>query len=279
MKHLKTYELYSGDKNISKGEARRKKLSGRSEVIDMDEVSEVLEKYASWYDIDCETPLYRGIKKHGIKREDDFLIIEPSKFKRVSVDTDNFYNLIIDNDSKWEDFPKRSKSIIGTTDMKRAENYGTVYRIIPLFKNSEIAIAPGDDIWWSFTKSFKSDNPMYTSCDECEGTGEIEHLNGIEHECSKCEGTGDVEVTDLSLLNFKIKKDFKLDKESYDWKEFKSKLGEAPLSKLSRMFDPKLNDFTIKEYNNDLIITYRVGGREVWTDAKCLLIKEDLLLK
>jgi hypothetical protein len=266
---------YSETQTISKGDATRKKLGGRSQVIDMVEVEDVLEKYASWYDPKCKAPLYRGIKKYGEKRQDDFLIVEPSKFERVSVDTDNFYNLIIDNDKRWSDFPKRANSIIGTTDESRAFNYGTVYRVIPLFKNSRIAIAPSSDIWWSFSKSFRSDNPMYTTCDDCEGTGDIEHPSGGEVTCGKCEGHGTVEVADLNAFNLKIRKDFRLDKESYTWKEFKSKVGDA-LPKVTQIFDPKFNGFKLKDYNNELYIS---DDREFWTDAKCLLIREDLFLK
>lgn len=76
MKNLEKY----GDNNIdnfekfnevkSVGRQRREQLSGRSKVIEMTNVEEVLEKYASWYDVNCKTPLFRGLKSNDIHRKD-----------------------------------------------------------------------------------------------------------------------------------------------------------------------------------------------------------------
>ncbi len=281
MKHLQKFFEYSEKETIYKGDETRSKLGGRSEVVEMDiddsSISvkyrdAVLEKYVSWYDRLALTPLYRGIKTFGKARTDEYLIVDPSKHERVAVDTDNYYNLIIDNDKKWSKFPKRSESIIGTTEKERAFRYGTVYRVIPLFENSQIAVAPNSDIWWSFGKWFRTHNPMYTTCHVCSGAGDVPHPAGGETACSFCEATGTIEVTSLNDFNFKLKNDFKLDKDNYTWKEFKKKIGSA-MPQISEIFDPKYNGFKIDSYNNNTDIE---GSKEFWTDAKCLLIREDL---
>lgn len=268
MKNIKTYKNFNESKSL--GQMRREKLLGRSEVIDMANVEEVLEKYASWYDINCKTPLYRGVKSKNKNREDSFLILDPSTHERNSVDTDNYYNLIMDNMPKWSDYPKRSKSIIGSLNRGTAENYGTLYRVIPIFENSKVAIAPKFDIWWSFDRAFSIRNPMYTSCESCEGSGEHQLLGG---DCNICDGSGDVEVTTLKQFNDKLKRDFNLTEDKYTWSEFKAKVKNG-LPIISNIFDPSVNNFKLINYNNDTNI-YK--DAEIWTEAKCLLIREDLL--
>lgn len=266
--YISRFEKFNEETSV--GKHRREKLSGRSQVIDMDNIKDVLEKYASWYDVNCKTPLYRGLKSNDLPREDNFLILDPSTYDRNSVDTDNYYNLIMDNMPKWFEYPKRSKSIIGSLDKSTAEDYGNLYRVIPIFENSKVAIAPKFDIWWSFDRAFRNNNPMYTECENCDGTGDDERFNTV---CASCGGSGDIEVTSLKQFNDKLKKDFRLDKNKYTWNEFKNKVKNA-LPIIKDIFDPSANGFRLIDYNNDTNIH---KDAEIWTEAKCLLIREDLL--
>jgi hypothetical protein len=43
---------------------------------------------------------------------EDYYLIDPKKHDRRSANTQNYYTYIIDNSKDWEDFPKRSKSLI-----------------------------------------------------------------------------------------------------------------------------------------------------------------------
>lgn len=69
--------------------------------------------------------------------------------RRSSFALFNYYNLWLSNDSAWQDFPKRDKSFICTTDMRKAIEYGDPYYVIPADK-TPIGICPKDDIWFSF---------------------------------------------------------------------------------------------------------------------------------
>lgn len=198
-------------------------------------------------------------------------MLDPSEHERNSVDTDNYYNLLMDNLPSWSEYPKRSKSIIGSLDRGTAEGYGTLYRVIPIFENSKVAVAPKFDIWWSFDKAFRSDNPMYTKCDSCDGTGEHPIFDS---QCEDCGGAGDTPVTSLKHFNDKLKKDFNLNSDvKYTWSEFKNKVKNG-LPVIKNIFDPVKNGFRLIDYNNETNIH---KDAEIWTEAKCLLIREDLL--
>jgi hypothetical protein len=86
--------------------------------------------------------IYRGVD--GI--DDDFLFVDPSKYLRKSANTDNYYTLLIDNTSSWKKYPKRSKSIICSTDKVYASTYGTLYKVYPI-NNAKIGVCYTNDIW------------------------------------------------------------------------------------------------------------------------------------
>ena len=74
-------------------------------------------------------------------------IISTAGSKRKSVGPHgNYYTEILDNIPSMKDFPKRSSSLICTTDPKYAEEFGELRVIVP-FDNAEIGILPDDDIW------------------------------------------------------------------------------------------------------------------------------------
>lgn len=111
--------------------------------------SQILDTYknGNWRSV-----YYRGIGE-GFK--DDFGFIQPSKFKRESAWANrNTYTVLIDNLPSWKAFPKRSKSIIMTTEHENARGRGIsgrVYIVFPV-NGSKIGICPEEDIWDSFPK-------------------------------------------------------------------------------------------------------------------------------
>jgi hypothetical protein len=95
------------------------------------------------------TPIYRGI---SLSHKRNAFFIQPSKYERTSFFADhNIYTLLFDNLSSWKKFPKRSRSIICSTDRGIADSYGSgqVYRVYP-FDGSNIGVCPDNDIWNSF---------------------------------------------------------------------------------------------------------------------------------
>jgi len=269
MRIIKTYEDFNHLGGL--GSSRRKTLGGRSQVLDIDEnnIQEVLQKYAPWYDINCKTKLYRGVKSRNKERVEPLLILDPTIHNRISIDTDNYYNLIMDNLPKWEEYPKRSKSIIGSLNKSTASDYGTLYRIIPLLENTKVAIAPRHDIWFSFQNAFKTIPPIYTRCIHCGGSGK-HNMGGA---CKPCNGSGDKTITNLKQFNDKLKRDFNLTRDGYSWSEFKN-ITKNAMPVINDIFDPIKNGFRLINYNNDTNI---FKDAEIWTEGKCLLIKDSLL--
>jgi hypothetical protein len=91
--------------------------------------------------------LYRGMKMNN----EVAIIAQPSTGERRSENTFNFYTLFIDENKYWEGFPKRSKSLICSTNIERAREYSrkassSLCVVFP--KNgSLIGIVPAEDIW------------------------------------------------------------------------------------------------------------------------------------
>lgn len=93
------------------------------------------------------TPIYRGLKGST----SSYRYIDPSQHTRVSKDISNYYTWWIDNHPSWKGWPKRSKSLICTTNMKDADLYGDIHRVY-LKKGSVVGICPWGDIWSSFVQ-------------------------------------------------------------------------------------------------------------------------------
>ena len=94
--------------------------------------------------------IYRGVDKEFDKR-----LYKPSVGGRISANTSNFVTLLVDNLDSWKQYPKRSKSLICSTDWSISEIYGPVFIVLP--KNgSKIGVCVEDDFWYSF-KSIKDE--------------------------------------------------------------------------------------------------------------------------
>lgn len=120
-------------------------INTRGEILDMS-IEEALKTYTPWYDINCEFPLFRAT-------ENLFLVksIDPSKYERKPMDNRNaFYKYFMDENDNW---PKRSKSLIMSTESGLILYGDYTYRVIPLEKNRKVAVAPTSDIWTSFNLS------------------------------------------------------------------------------------------------------------------------------
>lgn len=87
----------------------------------------------------------------GIKNDISFGLIRPSEHVRVSANTKNYYTLLIDNSKRWSEYPKRSKSVVCSTNKKKAGNYGQPFKVFPKI-GSKIGVCPVDDIFYSFPR-------------------------------------------------------------------------------------------------------------------------------
>jgi len=106
-------------------------------------------KISHFGDLDNIPKIFRGKENSP-----DYGYVSPSKFKRESAHTSNYYTLIIDNSDKWSEFPERSKSIVCSTSEERASEYGGIGSNIPLRVFPEIGgkigVCPQQDIFFSF---------------------------------------------------------------------------------------------------------------------------------
>jgi hypothetical protein len=98
----------------------------------------------------CQNALWMLMLNKPLFRGDNvsynFAKVDTSKTTRVSENTTNFYTLILDNNPLMVDFPKRSRSFIGTVDYGRAEQYGQPFIMIPA-DNAKIGVVGSEDIW------------------------------------------------------------------------------------------------------------------------------------
>jgi hypothetical protein len=87
-------------------------------------------------------PFYRGMRGGlGVS------FVDLTKTTRKSENTSNWYTEIFDNHFEMEDFPKRSKSLICTTDSDYAHGFGgQVYIVLPV-KNAKIGEVLDEDMW------------------------------------------------------------------------------------------------------------------------------------
>ena len=91
-------------------------------------------------------PIYRGfntIRPSGI--------LHPETGKRRSENTSNYYTLFLDTNPENAGWPKRSRSLIATTDRGTARNYagnaeGEMMQLIP-FDGTEVGVVNKPDIW------------------------------------------------------------------------------------------------------------------------------------
>lgn len=90
--------------------------------------------------------LYRGMPAKS-----DVILGDANTMNRKSGFSSPFVNWYVDFlDSRWEKFPKRTKSFICTTDKSYARGYGRIFFAIPL-DGQEMAVAPSTDFFDGFT--------------------------------------------------------------------------------------------------------------------------------
>jgi hypothetical protein len=96
-------------------------------------------------------PLYRGDRSNNIEdiMKTGFATVDPSATRRKSENTSNYYTVILDNHPDYKDFPKRSRSFIGTTNLVIAQHYSGLNKpliMIP-YDDVKIGMVNERDIW------------------------------------------------------------------------------------------------------------------------------------
>jgi hypothetical protein len=189
----------------------------------------------------------------GIQRSVPYYLIKPlSNDLRPSRNTENYYTLIINNDTRWRGFPKRQ--IICSTNRVESTGYGNAYVVFP-FDGAKIGVCPKDDMWISF-----------------EGI-DVSYLNsGITSLLGK-------EYTTYSSLKAKLSS---INISDVDVDELENDYGE--IGNVFRRFGDTCKtawEAILEAYSPIGFDVVNVGSklpkhREVWTDAPCLMVHDRL---
>jgi hypothetical protein len=88
-------------------------------------------------------PIFRGMRNLSIP----VFLVTPRNKTRVSANTTNHYNLLFSNLPSWKDLPPRNKSLICTTNLYTAKEFGPqTYLVFPL-DGAHLGVCPAEDLW------------------------------------------------------------------------------------------------------------------------------------
>jgi len=129
-------------KNIVEEFLRSSPEGERRRTIDLDQAVSLAKDYSESIEIGGKGRLYRGVRG----ADQRYYYIDPSSSPmRYSRDVNNIYMALMDTLPAWSGFPKRSHSIIVSTDYTDANSYGALY-VVFLKNESKIASASSKDI-------------------------------------------------------------------------------------------------------------------------------------
>ena len=92
--------------------------------------------------------IYRGMDIDNAYTT-SFYKVDYSKGTRIAENTYDAYRMLIDSNPNLQNYPKRSKAMIATTDIEYSLHYGAFYVIFP-FTNSKIGIINEHDIFGTY---------------------------------------------------------------------------------------------------------------------------------
>lgn len=238
---------------------------------------EIIKKYAPWYDpTKAKTPLYRNVNRENY---DEYLLMEPKNrkyIKNTANSTRNYVNMIIDEE--WTGFPDRSNSIIGSTGHWSSKvSFGEfVYRVIPLKVNSKLGISPTSDLWFGFDLRELSDK-LNIQPNNSLMTKDIDKLLAVNLKLKRFYGSKKEFILDLNTDNRlkQIPKDLNMLDELRNLENEYGSLYNCLKHYISPENGKNKSKFEIIKYGNSTIL--EDGRKEFWTNAPCLMIKNDWL--
>jgi len=123
-------------------------IEGRTQSLPKDEFEKLLR--TDYRDSVMSVINGKGMLFRGNKDTPQYGYVDTSKGKlRRSANTSNEYTLCIDNSSRWKNYPRRGRSLICSTSLLYAINYGHLNIVLPI-NGSSIGICSDDDFWYSF---------------------------------------------------------------------------------------------------------------------------------
>lgn len=218
-----------------------------------------------------EQEIWRGVKSsydYG-----NIVVMTPGT--RISQNVNNLYTRLMSEIlPEWKEYPKRSNSFICTNSDALSSFYGDSHLVLPE-NGAKIGICPKADIWDSFRLTLN-----HTSIPEFVADMiEILRLRNTRslYDIQNLLVNGTVEEIMLAMdkATEYLHTPPGLDSiNDYRMKDaFKNNLDLTLLDYMRKQLDPIKNGFvstTIEQYKLD---SYK--QREVWTDATCLMVKEE----
>ena len=229
----------------------------------------------SSYDVafNNEHHLYRGINN-----DIDYMYVNPKLVTRQSANARyNYYTELLDSFKSWQDYPKRSKSLICSTSVKVASGYTytATYPYIVLPKNgAKLGVTPSHDLWWSF--NWLKDI----------GINDLDDLNQELHVIIKAifkvnDGLNIVQrckMIDKKLIDSLDKDtDLRLDDYSALYRYFKDLNYDNLYDYLDHLMNSRLSGFKVTTIDklDSFEFSLNEHGHEIWTDSDCVLFKDD----
>lgn len=245
-------------------------MESRSNAITFDEAKLVARRYCTPY----RKPgyVFRGIKNFAFP----YAYVKPAEHERRSHFANrNYYTLLLDNLPSWKNYPKRSKSIVCSTNFWTSMRYGDVYLVLPC-GDPTVAIAPKEDIWFSFEelKDFGIDSLK----DFNEFIEIISFTTVAISDKNYPQMIGNLKRA-LELFRMQTHQPSDRISRYADLKRLLEYfVGAKNIEKaLDDLLSPQKNDFTLKQHSSVDYTKYY--NQEVWTDSPSLLIRVDSGMK
>lgn len=209
--------------------------------------------------------LYRGTSTYK-----DYYIMYPDQHHRKPMTNDYaLHNWVLANLENWSEYPDRSKSIVGATDIKIASAYGMREYIMIPYDGVKIGICPEEDLFQSFPGTEAVYGHKYAF------DGFIEFLRLLHMDIKGgfdewCKGVD-------NALNTPIKDEPSVLGPPVNWinliKRAKEAKGEMGMKEfLAKLLDPNTNGFSIVDKMEEIPWDKK---REVWWSGPTILVKLD----
>lgn len=208
--------------------------------------------------------------------------INPAQSQRMSQNTSNEYTWILSTSSAWASYPKRSRSLVCTTDFHKATRYGdyddnNVFAVVP-YDNAKFGVCPAGDLWESFRTGLGG-RTLATFNKELGGV-----IRSIGGQYSEASFTGFMKafrqtneklaVGDLRAWE-ELARRRELDLLEEYIRQFNDQQldGAAPRTSFAKfvvqLLDPSWNGFKVLGATE-----FKASKVEVWTDSPCYLIHQ-----
>lgn len=216
---------------------------------------------------------------------DDLYLIDPTAHERKSVDgIPNVYTLIIDNDKKWKQYPKRKNSIC--TYYQNFFPFQDYFVVIP-FNGAKFGVTPAFDIWnhWDRKLFHQFDTHLTATdflfyIDQFAKTEFGEYLESSDYNKLK------IQIEKIDEIIKKLNIDEPLDPEQVPGR-YSLSYAEIVVRNIlksenlwdfftNKLFTPeKFKHVDIKGLSEVIQMQGQEDQLEVWTDSKCLLVGAD----